>query len=47
MTFFSYLTDFSYFYVKKNFGKLQDTVKNRSKMTFLKGDVDGFSYFIF
>ena len=36
---FYYLTDFSYFSVK-----LQDS-QNRSKMTFLKGGVDGFRYF--
>jgi len=31
MIFFSYLTDFSYFSVKKKFQKLQDTVRTGQK----------------
>jgi hypothetical protein len=44
MIFFSYLTDFSYFPLKKNLKVTGHDVK-RSKMEVLKGDVDGFSYF--
>jgi hypothetical protein len=44
MIFFSYLTDFSYFPLKI-VSKSCWTVINRSKMTILKGGVDGFSYF--
>ena len=43
-TFFSYLTDFSYFPLKKNLKVTGHDLK-RSKMEVLKGDVDGFSYF--
>ena len=43
--FFCYLTDFSYFSVKKKFLKIVGQIQNRSKMTFWKGGVDGFSYF--
>ena len=43
--FFSYLTDFSYFSVKKKFRNLQNTVRTGQKMTFLKEGVDGFCYF--
>jgi len=42
--FFSYLTDFSYFCEQKN-PKVAGHGQNRSKITCLKGDVDGFSYF--
>jgi hypothetical protein len=45
MIFFSYLTDFSYFSVRKKFRKLQDTVRTGQKLTFFKGSVGGFSYF--
>jgi hypothetical protein len=41
---FSYLTDFSYFTLKIVFRKLLDS-QNRSKMTILKGGVDGFIFF--
>ena len=39
--FFSYLTDFSYFLRKRN----SEDCRTGQKMTFLKGGVDGFSYF--
>jgi hypothetical protein len=38
--FLGYLTDFSYFSAK-----IAEHNQNRSKMTFLKGCVNGFSYF--
>jgi hypothetical protein len=43
MTFFSYLTDFSYFPLGKKLQKLQDKVRTGQKQTFLKGGIDGFS----
>ena len=45
MIFFSYLTDFSYFFLKFFITKVVGHDLNRSKMEGLKGGVDGFSYF--
>ena len=42
---FSYLTDFCYFPMQIVFPKVAGHGQNRSKITILKGDVDGFSYF--
>jgi hypothetical protein len=44
MIFFSFLTDFSYFPLKRNCRKLLDS-QNRSKIDLLKGGVDGVNYF--
>jgi hypothetical protein len=43
----SYLTDFSYFFCKEKNLEVVGHSQNISKMTFLKGGVDGYSYFIF
>ena len=43
--FFSYLTDFSYFFCEKEILKVARHGQNMSKMTILNGGVDGFSYF--
>ena len=45
MTFFSYLTDSSYFSFENCFLKFAGHGQNMSKITILKSGVDGFSYF--
>jgi hypothetical protein len=45
--FFSYLTDFSYFFPWQKILTVVGNCQNSSKISFLKGDLDVISYFIF